>query len=218
MCASHRVICLQPFDVPGYAPHFRLFGMVTAGRDSGSYSFEMAGLREHVSVYLRLFRLLAGAGFVFENPLVELTDMTAMEAWLAAAVLTRNEVRQSVRAHRRGESERLLRERGNAAPAEAGNPKLGTEGIAPLREAFPEADFHVNQQRLEGLGYYHTFALRISPLGPDGNRYAIVDGGFTDWTSRLRVNRKERLLISGIGSEFACRKYLPGPAVPRAED
>jgi len=28
-----------------------------------------------------------------------------------------------------------------------------------------------------------------------------VDGGFTDWTQQLLSNRKERLLISGMGSE-----------------
>src|SRR5262249_3117685 len=30
LCASHRVIRLQSFDVPGFSPHFRLFGLVTA--------------------------------------------------------------------------------------------------------------------------------------------------------------------------------------------
>src|SRR5205814_201507 len=28
LCASHRVIRLQPFDVPGYSPHFRLFALL----------------------------------------------------------------------------------------------------------------------------------------------------------------------------------------------
>jgi hypothetical protein len=34
-----------------------------------------------------------------------------------------------------------------------------------------------------------------------GTDYFIVDGGFTDWTQQLLSNRKERLLISGMGSE-----------------
>jgi hypothetical protein len=34
-----------------------------------------------------------------------------------------------------------------------------------------------------------------------GTDYSIVDGGFTDWTQQLLSNRKERLLISGMGSE-----------------
>jgi hypothetical protein len=207
LCAGLRVIRLQPFDQPGYSPHFRLFGMVTAGSDTGSMRFEMAALVEHLSVYLRMFRMLSSAGFAFESPLVEITDMVAVEASLIAAGITRDQVRQSVRAHRRGESERLLRERGMAEVADATHPRLDPDVIAPLRDAFPEAGFRVNQQRLEGLGYYSTFALRISPRAPDGNRYALADGGFTDWTARLLGSRKERLLISGIGSEFACKKY-----------
>jgi hypothetical protein len=76
-----------------------------------------------------------------------------------------------------------------------------------LGDEFPEAQFRVNQERLEGLGYYRSFALRISVQAPDGNHYPLVDGGFTDWTARLLGNKKERLLISGIGSEFVCKTY-----------
>jgi hypothetical protein len=209
VCASHRVIRLQPFDVPGYSPHFRLFGLVTAGRDTGSFRFETAHLLEHVRVYLRMFRMLTAVGFALQSPLVEFADMTAVEAALAVAGVTRDEIRKSVRAHRLGGSECFLRERGIAALPDARHPQLESEVITPLREEFPEAQFRVNQQRLEGLGYYCSFTLRISPRAPDGNRYPVVDGGCTDWTARLLGNRKERILISGIGSEFACEKYLP---------
>jgi ribosomal protein S18 acetylase RimI-like enzyme len=34
-----------------------------------------------------------------------------------------------------------------------------------------------------------------------GRDYFRVDGGFTDWTQQFLSNRKERLLISGLGSE-----------------
>jgi hypothetical protein len=204
LCASHRVIRLQPFDVPGYSPHFRLFGLVTAGRDTGSFRFETVHLLEHVRVYLQILRNLTGGG-AFQSPLVEFTDMMAVEAALVAAGVTRGEIRQAVRAHRLGGSERFLRERGIAALPEARNKQLESDVIAPLRDEFPEAQFHVNQQRLEGLGYYRAFTLRISQQAPDGTRYPIVDGGFTDWTARLLGSRKERLLISGIGSEIVCR-------------
>lgn len=211
LCASHRVIRLQPFDVPGYSPHFRLFGLVTAGRDTGSFRFETAHLLEHVRVYLGIFRMLPAVGLALRSPIVEFTDMIAVEAALAAAGVTRHEIRQSARAHRPGGSECFLRERGIAPLPDAPHPQLQSDVIAPLRDEFPEARFRVNQQRLEGLGYYRSFTLRISPQAPDGNRHPIVDGGFTDWTARLLGNRKERLLISGIGSEFACKTYLPKP-------
>ena len=77
--------------------------------------------------------------------------------------------------------------------------------FGPLRAFYPEAAFTFNCARIEGLGYYPGLCLRISPIAPDGQRYPIIDGGFTNWTARLVGNRKERLLTSAIGSEFACR-------------
>lgn len=215
LCASHRVIRLQPFDTPGFSPHFRLFTLVTAGRDSGSRQFEMTHLREHVGVYLRMFRAFAKAGFSLQSPRVEFSDMNAVEAALQQAGISRQDVRDSIRAHRPGGSERFLRERGIAALPEVAEPQLENEVFAPLRSEFPEADFRLNQQRLEGLGYYQPFAFRISPVAPDGRTYSIVDGGFTNWTARLLNNRKERLLISGVGTEFVYKKYLAEPQPSR---
>ena len=85
--------------------------------------------------------------------------------------------------------------------------RVKTELIDKLRHEFPDAQFRFNLARLEGLGYYRGLCLRISPVAPDGNRYPITDGGLTDWTARLLENRKERLLATGVGSEFACVKY-----------
>jgi hypothetical protein len=43
-------------------------------------------------------------------------------------------------------------------------------------------------------GYYHGLCFKIYLDGEE-----IGDGGFVDWTQRLLGNRKERLLISGVG-------------------
>jgi hypothetical protein len=59
LCASHRVARMQPFAVAGFTPHFRLFALVTAGRDSGSSRFELQHLREHLEFYLSLLRALS---------------------------------------------------------------------------------------------------------------------------------------------------------------
>jgi hypothetical protein len=179
LCASHRVIRLQPFDVAGYSPHFRLFALVTAGRDTGSFRFETAHLLEHARVYLQTFRMLTAAGFALQSPIVELSDMIAVEEALTVAGITHDEVRKSIRAHRLGGSERFLREQG-IAPLDFRHPLLESEVIGPLRDQFPEAQFRLNQERLEGLGYYRSFALRILVQASDGHHYPLVDGGLTD--------------------------------------
>jgi len=212
---------MQPFDQPGYTPHFRLFALVSAGRDTGSHAFEIQHLGEHIRFYLRLFAALNDRGFSFREPLVELSDTAVVEALLAASGIGLQEMRQSVRAHVLGGSERFLAERGVRLPAAIDDPerelpagiphfrlaRLKAELVDKLRREFPDAQFRFNLARLEGLSYYRGVCLRISPTAPDGNRYPIADGGLTDWTARLLENRKERLLATGIGSEFACVKY-----------
>jgi hypothetical protein len=60
------------------------------------------------------------------------------------------------------------------------------------------ADVVDDPGRTSGRGYYQTLCFTISAI-VDGERFEIGDGGFVDWTRRLTANRKERLLITGIG-------------------
>lgn len=50
--------------------------------------------------------------------------------------------------------------------------------------------------------YYRGLQFKIVIPGFGGQEIEIADGGFTGWTQRLSGNRKERLLISGIGLEL----------------
>jgi hypothetical protein len=221
LCCSQRLVRLQPFDEPGYTPHFRLFALVSAARDTGSHVFEIQHLGEHIRFYLRLFAALNKEGFNFGEPLVEISDTVVVEALLRASGIAAEELRGAVCAHVLGGSEKFLAERGVCLPDAIEDPgrelpnrlpyfrlaRLKTKLIDQLRHEFPDARFRFNLSRLEGLGYYRGLCLRISPVAPDGNRYPITDGGTTDWAARLLENRKERLLATGIGSEFACVKY-----------
>ena len=204
LASSHRVIRMQPFDTPGFTPHFRLFTLVSAGRDSGSNNFEAEHLAGHIRFYLRLCK-----GLNAKNPRVEISDLRVAEALLAGRGVSREDVRRSVRAHWGGGSQRFLSERGIRMPDnDAGLDWIDHRVFTVLRDEFPEASFRFDLARLEGLGYYSGLCLRISAEAPDGARYPVIDGGFTDWTARLLSDRKERLLTTGIGSEFFCRRYL----------
>jgi len=59
LAASQRVTRAQRIDGPGLFAHFQLFGLVTAGRDTGSRSFEQEHLAEHLRFAVRA---LAAAG------------------------------------------------------------------------------------------------------------------------------------------------------------
>jgi hypothetical protein len=229
LAATHRVIRLQPFDTSGFTPHFRLFALASAGRDRGSHRFEMESLSEHIRFYLNFFRALNADGFSFGSTLVEISDVGMTRAILEKAGVA-EELREVIRAHRPQLSDRFLRDRSINLPEPFADPASQLEELRhrhgvddrrlaavkaevfdPLATEFPDATFQFNLARLEGIGYYTGLALRISPAGPDGMRFPIVDGGFVDWTARLLQDKKERLLTSGIGSEFACRSFVKAP-------
>lgn len=59
LAASQRVTRAQHFNGPGMLAHFQIFGLVTAGRDTGNRSFEHQQLTEHLGFAARA---LAAAG------------------------------------------------------------------------------------------------------------------------------------------------------------
>ncbi len=53
-----------------------------------------------------------------------------------------------------------------------------------------------------GRNYYRRLRFMIDLTNADNKSYNVIDGGFTDWTSVLMKNNKERLMTSGIGTEL----------------
>ncbi len=54
--------------------------------------------------------------------------------------------------------------------------------------------------RETGRGYYAGYCFKVYAVHGDA-RYELSDGGLVDWTQQLLQNRKERLVISGIGTD-----------------
>lgn len=183
LCAVARVMRMQPLGgKPGYTPHFRLFGLVSAGRAVAEHGFEVRELAEHVRVQLRLLAALGVAGEV------ELSDTR----------LPRPEGVRG-RAHDPVDGE-PVDELPEHAPIE----------LRRLAAELPEARFDLT--RPEGVGYYDGPMLRVVVTDAEGHRYPIGDGGVVDWTQRLLANRKERLVTSGLGlGLLAARFPIVGP-------
>lgn len=160
LCASQRLVRAQVFSGPVTFAHFRIFSLVTAGRDSGSYRFEVAALVEQIDFYVRL--LIAGPAHGFLPGRVEVK----LAAFDPAMLET-----------------------------------LDSGVRAPLSSRYPAVAFAFDADRQGEHGYYVSAGFHIFLTTPAGERYFLIDGGFTDWTQQLLSNRKERLLISGLGSE-----------------
>jgi hypothetical protein len=72
--------------------------------------------------------------------------------------------------------------------------------IALLRGDHPDVDLVIDQQRESGRGYYRSVCFKLFARVAD-EWLDIGDGGDVDWTAQLLSDRRERLFISGVGSE-----------------
>lgn len=73
--------------------------------------------------------------------------------------------------------------------------------FGPLRSAHPGLTCVIDLERTRGRGYYQDACFHIHLVPPSGDAMELADGGSVPWTRTLLSNAKERLFISGIGSE-----------------
>ncbi len=233
LCAAARMMRLQPLPAGDkhLSRHFRLFGMVTAGRDEGSFGFELRTLREHLTVYLRLAGALAPLGIAIRGVEVVVSDTDVVRGLLGAGGIDGAELAGLVHGHDADAGAPTLAARGITLPrdldldldlaaidaldrgdraARAGRRRLiavSRDVFAPLAHDFPTARFRLDGARLAGLGYYRGLTLQIWLTTADGASFPVGDGGFTTWTQTLLGDHKERLLTSGLGLELLARRF-----------
>jgi len=84
---------------------------------------------------------------------------------------------------------------------------LETQILSPARSEFGNVDCHIDSQRTSGRGYYADVCFHIYAIAPSGQRLQLVDGGSVNWTQQLLSNAKERLVVSGLGSDRLCAQF-----------
>ena len=78
---------------------------------------------------------------------------------------------------------------------------LDEQLLGPIAAAWPRLRIGFDDDRQAGRAYYTDVCFGVDAVHSDGSRSNLSDGGFVDWTARLLADAKERLLISGLGSE-----------------
>jgi hypothetical protein len=77
---------------------------------------------------------------------------------------------------------------------------LESEVLVSLRQNFENLTCVIDPERSSGRGYYSGLAFQIYAQTGHEELF-LVDGGEVNWTQKLLANAKERLVISGLGSE-----------------
>lgn len=88
---------------------------------------------------------------------------------------------------------------------------LETQVLQPLMNTYPDVLCYFDAERQSGRGYYVGACFHIYATNATGAEHELVDGGFTTWTQQMLSNRKERLLISGLGIERLCGQFSASP-------
>lgn len=66
----------------------------------------------------------------------------------------------------------------------------------------PEVVVHRDEERLVKTSYYQRVAFKVWV-----DELSLGDGGFTDWTAKLRNDKRERLVTSAIGTEMLLKGF-----------
>ena len=74
------------------------------------------------------------------------------------------------------------------------------DGVAAALHTLP-VPVRRDEERLQRSSYYQGLAYKLEVRTASGAILALGDGGFVDWGAKLRQDRKERLLISAVGTE-----------------
>jgi hypothetical protein len=90
-----------------------------------------------------------------------------------------------------------------------------SEVVEKLQSAHKQVRIGVDQDRKQGRGYYDQLCFKIFATLFKGREHELVDGGDVNWTQKLLNNAKERLIISGCGSERLCELFEPAASAKR---
>src|SRR5712692_8182058 len=93
--------------------------------------------------------------------------------------------------------------------SKAARPVVQSEVVEKLQSAHKKVRVGIDQDRKQGRGYYGELCFKIFATPFKGREQELVDGGDVNWTQKLLNNAKERLIISGCGSERMCELFEP---------
>lgn len=85
--------------------------------------------------------------------------------------------------------------------------RIDAQLFPPLQAEFASVECLVNEQRAGGRGYCRDLCFHIEAVNSSGRMLELVDDGVVDWSQRLLGSAKERMVISGIGSERLCAEF-----------
>lgn len=228
LCSFGRVLRLQPFDKDkGYMQHFNLFALCSGGINPVEKgNFAVPWLKTHIATLLDVIANLQDNDYQLTDISVRISDMKFLEQLIEARDLPLDSIRRNslndgfdlfneygIDFPRSVDAAETLRaddfKRNGLSDHTKYFVHLDDSILTPLRESHPDVDFDFDFTRKAGLGYYPHICFHIFGRNQAGEIVQIADGGAVDWLAKLRGNRKEAMVTSGIGSELIQKLFSP---------
>lgn len=228
LATSARCVRTQDFSsIPGFKSHFQIFALASAWSESQKVCVETKIVTEHISYYLQLLRGLSENGYWFGDVTVSISDIRITEILIKRYGLNRDQLSRETQTP----GYNYFKEAGIGIPMyspvvdeqirkELGAGKIGhllkdleligDEIFKKCRQLYPSAHFVFDFARLAGIGYYPDLCFKITATNNQGQVFPLIDGGMPLWTSVLLQMRKEKLMVSGIGTEIVCQNFRGG--------
>jgi len=87
------------------------------------------------------------------------------------------------------------------------DPLLTEALLTPIGAEYANTTVDVDDERTAGRGYYDDLCFHVHAMTTDGQVIELADGGVVPWSKKLLGNARERMVISGIGSERLCMLF-----------
>jgi len=218
LCTSARCTRAQMFSKgSGFVPHFKLFALTSGSFTRGETM--RSKIIEHLSFYLDfLDRIKINGKYSVNNITVQISNINIMEKLIRTKNLDRLELGKHSQdnkfdpflnynislpsnvsnldelenlAIKEYQLERYTRELSDLS-----------EQVKRIEETFPEVKIRYDLARIAGIGYYNGVCLKITAENSRGEKYPLVDGGYSDWLTKLTTNQRAAFCSSGFGLEL----------------
>lgn len=201
----------------GFIPHFKVFAL--ASGCNGKNETVDNKITEHLGFFLSFFDAINNNDKYFaKNVCVGISNINIMEKLISVMNLDRRELGR----HSQDDSFDVFKVHNINLPTTVTSldqidrsvtKKLGLERhirdmeklavqMDSIKQKYPSVNIVYDLARIAGIGYYNGICIKVTADNALGQKFPLVDGGYSNWLAKLTTNKKASFCSSGFGLEL----------------
>lgn len=201
----------------GFVPHFKVFALAS-GSNEKSETVDNK-IIEHLGFFLGFFGTINNNDKYFaKNVCVRISNINIMEKLIRVMKLDRRELGR----HSQDDSFDAFKVYNINLPITVTSldqidrsitKELGLERyirdieklsaqMDNIKQKYPNVNIVYDLARIAGIGYYNGICIKVTADNTLGQKFPLVDGGYSNWLAKLTTNKKASFCSSGFGLEL----------------